>query len=521
MSLNAESSRQQVAITRAQALLTELARHGVDACDIRLDTRQLQPGMVFAALPGVHGDGRDHLAAALAQQVAAVLWEAADGRACQPELAAQVAAAGVLLLPVAQLGNCLGELAARLHDEPSRNMWLCGITGTNGKTTTSQWLAQLLGCLGRPCGVIGTLGSGLPGALEPGKNTTPDVCSLHATLARLRRQGAQACAMEVSSIGIDQGRVDGVCFDTAVFTNLSRDHLEYHHTMEAYAAAKARLFAWPDLQSAVLNLDDGLGRQLAEDLAGCGVQRIGYGLSPATAATVPVERLLCPEGLRLDASGMSFTLDGVAFKAPVLGRYNVANLLAVIGALLAAGHTLAEIAPLCAGLTPPPGRLQQVRPPAHVQAPAAWPLVVVDYAHTPDALEQTLKVLRELADAHGGRLYCLFGCGGDRDPGKRPLMGELAERLADGVLLTSDNPRSESPQAIIADILRGMQSQPRVELDRGVAIELAVARLESRDVLLIAGKGHEDYQEVAGVRRPFSDLQCAAVALGQWRAPTC
>lgn len=521
MSAQHEISRQRTALQRAGTILGELARLGVTPQGMSLDSRQVEPGMLFAALPGAHGDGRDYIQAALERGAAAVVWEAAADEASLARLQQGVMSrTAVPCLPVENLAACLGALADSIYQQPSCQLRLIAVTGTNGKTTTTQWLAQLLSLLGQPCGVIGTLGNGLPGRLQASHNTTPDACSLHAALAGMRAQGAQACAMEASSIGIDQGRLDGCSIDTAVFTNLSRDHLEYHGSMAAYAAAKARLFDWPGLRSAVLNLDDAMGRQLMQQLAGSGVRRIGYSLQNPAAQAVEGEQLLWPAELRLSANGVSFTLAGVPFQAPVLGRFNVANLLAVIGALLAAGHALQEIAPLCARLQPPPGRLQQVSLPAQYRV-ADLPLVVVDYAHTPDALMQTLTVLRELADLRAGRLVCLFGCGGDRDPGKRPMMGQVAEQLADQVMLTSDNPRSEQPAAIVADIRRGMRSEPALELERGRAISRCIGGLAATDVLLIAGKGHEDYQEVAGVRRPFSDVAQAGEALQAWRAATC
>jgi UDP-N-acetylmuramoyl-L-alanyl-D-glutamate--2,6-diaminopimelate ligase len=308
--------------------------------------------------------------------------------------------------------------------------------------------------------------------------------------------------MEVSSIGLDQGRTNGVAFDVAIFTNLTRDHLEYHGTMQAYAAAKERLFAMPGLGATVINLDDPFGIDLARRLRGR-LPTLGYTLENASA---DADEVLCAENLRMGAAGIEFELRGATIAAPVVGRFNVSNLLAVAGALLTRGESLDAIANALRSIRPPPGRMQVLG--GHHQ-----PLVVVDYAHTPDALEKALGVLRETATARGGQLICVFGCGGDRDPGKRPQMGEIAEQRADRVLVTSDNPRSEDPQAIIAAIVSGMKARPPVQTERAQAVAEAIAAADARDVVLLAGKGHEPYQEIAGVRYAYSDLDAAKSAL--------
>ncbi len=383
--------------------------------------------------------------------------------------------------------------------------FMVGVTGTNGKTSVTQWIAQTLDRLGRRCAIIGTLGNGFVGALVPGPNTTPSAHVLAKILPAFVEQGAAACAMEVSSIGLHQNRVAGVRFDVAVLTNLTRDHLEYHGTTEAYAAEKKKLFLRPELRTAVLNLDDPFGAALAAELDGR-LPCIGYTLSDAAGT----ERVLRARDLEESSAGVCFTLDGVCCTAPLLGRFNAANLLAVIGALLAGGESLEAIAAALPHLRPPPGRMELI-------GGNDAPLVVVDYAHSPDALEKALTALRGTAKARGGRLVCVFGCGGERDPGKRPLMGAVAERLADVVILTSDNPRSEDPQAILAAIRAGMRKPARAEADRERAIIAAVAEANERDVILLAGKGHEPYQEVAGIRLPFSDAAVARTALEKWR----
>lgn len=384
-------------------------------------------------------------------------------------------------------------------------LFMIGVTGTNGKTSVTQWIAQTMTALGRKCAVIGTLGNGFPGALVPGPNTTPGAAVLKALLPELAAQGAQACAMEVSSIGLHQERVADLRFDVAVFTNFTRDHLDYHGTMASYAAEKRKLFDMPGLRTAVLNLDDPFGAELDETLAGR-MRVIGYTLE----GKVSRGDTLAARDLSIDGAGIAFTLNGVRCSAPLIGRFNAANLLAVIGSLLAGGATLETIAAALPRLTPPPGRMQVV-------GGDQLPLIVVDYAHTPDALEKALATLRETAEARGGKLVCVFGCGGDRDPGKRPLMGAVAEQLADRVLLTSDNPRGESPGAIIDAIATGMRAPPAVEPDRALAIRRAVLEAEVNDVVLLAGKGHEPYQEIAGVRQPFADLDQARQALEQRR----
>ncbi|MBP9712803.1 MAG: UDP-N-acetylmuramoyl-L-alanyl-D-glutamate--2,6-diaminopimelate ligase [Sterolibacterium sp.] len=520
----------------AQEILAALRAQGVAVRGVSADSRRIEAGDLFVALPGRRSDGRRHIEDALARGAAAVVWEAGTLAAEADDLAQQLAR--VPHVTVTGLQKLTGALAHEVYGHPSAQLWLCGITGTNGKTTVSQWIAQAMAGLARRCGVIGTLGNGLPGALQESTNTTPDAISTHAELARIRAQGAQACAMEVSSIGLDQGRVDALCFDTVVFTNLTRDHLEYHGNMMAYATAKARLFARSEIRTAVLNLDDPLGVVLAHDLAGrqgsARVRRIGYTLDEACPNLAGVDEFLMARNLEIRGDRLAFSVasnttgaeagaEGATvptaaaqLEVPLLGRFNVANLLAVLGALLGAGVPWADALESLTHLRSPAGRLQIVA----TDAARAEPLLVVDYAHTPDALEQVLKTLREVATARGGRLCCVFGCGGERDAGKRPLMGGVAERFADVVLVTSDNPRAEDALKIMNEILNGMRGRPQVEADRAAAIAQTVSGLQVADVLLIAGKGHERYQEVAGQRHAFSDVEQAHQALLAWRVPT-
>ena len=472
------------------AILGELARLGVKPTALAIDSRQVKPGDVFIAMPGHHVDGRAFAADAVARGAAAVIYQAGA------PLALPVPA-----LAVDGLAAAAGDLAHAVYGKPSDHLWMAAVTGTNGKTSVSQWIAQALTMLGCKCAVIGTLGGGFPGQLTESMNTTPDAVSLHRQLAGFVAQGAVACAMEVSSIGIAEGRVNGAGFDVAVFTNLTRDHLDYHGSMAAYAAAKERLFGWPGLNAAVVNLDDAFGARLARKLSGH-VATIGYTLE----GHVGGDRVLAARDVTMTGAGLAFTLDGVRIEAPVVGRFNIANLLATIGALLAGDETLADIAGVLRAIEPPLGRMQSI-------GGDGRPLMVVDYAHTPDALDKALTALRHAATARHGRLICLFGCGGERDPGKRPQMGAIAEKLADRVLLTSDNPRDEDPLAIIEAIVAGMKQRPAVEPDRAAAIRRAVREASADDVILLAGKGHEPYQEIAGARLPFSDLALARDAL--------
>ncbi len=462
------------------------------------DSRKVLPGMAFAAYPGVAGDGRPWIADAVARGATAVFWDP-TGFTC-PDLP-------VPQLPVPDLQHRAGYLAARLYGDPSRHLPVIGVTGTNGKTSCTHWLAQALGAAGRSCGLIGTLGSGMPGALQPSGFTTPGPVTLQEQLAGLRDAGARAVAMEVSSHALAQGRVQAVRFDLALFTNLTRDHLDFHGDMQAYGQAKAALFHAAGLRRAVLNLDDAFGAALHERLLQAGVPALGYSQRGPLAASLPA---VTAETVRFHPAGVDFRLctpqGQVAIASPLLGAFNLSNLLGVLACLIESGVALSALPALVAALTPPPGRLQAVSASPHVQ-------VLVDYAHTPDALAEVLRALR--AGLHGGRLICLFGCGGDRDAGKRPLMGRLAEQLADVVVLTSDNPRSEDPEEILHQIAAGMQHPPYAQVaDRACAIGLAIELARPGDIVLLAGKGHETTQEIQGRKLPFSDAAVARRVLG-------
>ena len=488
-------------------ILSELQRQGVTPRGLAADSRAIARGEVFLAYPGERTDGRRFVADAVARGAAAVVWER-DGFAWPTEIALpNLAASGLKALA--------GPLAAEFYGRPSERLWVAGVTGTNGKTSCSQWIAQALAGEGRKSAVVGTLGLGYPGELEENPNTTPDAVALQRALARFVDDGAQAVAMEASSIGIDQGRVEGVKFACALFTNLSRDHLDYHGDMERYAQAKIRLFRSPGLAHAVLNLDDALGVRIAQDRAGSGTSRTGYTLWPGTGAASGLEHWLEAHDLELSSAGARFTLVTNAGRAEVatalVGRFNVANVLGVIGVLLAAGLSLDAAVRAAGRLEPPSGRMERL-------GGGDRPLVVVDYAHSPDALDKCLGALRDVARGQGaGRLISVFGCGGDRDRGKRPQMGEAASRHADLVWLTSDNPRGEDPLAIIGEIRPGVSVPHEVRVDRRDAIREAIAAARAGDVVLLAGKGHEPYQEVAGRRVPFSDADEARAALAGWK----
>ncbi len=474
-------------------LLDHLAQLGVPLADLTADSRAVKMGSIFVAYPGTAQDGRAYIADAISRGAAAVIWEREgftwDERWDLPNLGVE----GLRLR--------VSEIAGQVYGNPSETLWMAGITGTNGKTSVSQWIAAALDARGRRSAVIGTLGNGLVGERAEAKNTTPDPIVLQRLLADYLRRGARAVAMEVSSHGLDQGRTAGIKYDVAVFTNLTRDHLDYHGTMEAYADAKFKLFAACGLSHRVVNIDDAWGAALAAQF---GPDVITYGITGKP---------------RLRASRMGLSEAGVRFHvdsewgdgevhAAVLGAFNIANLLAVIGALLAAGVSFDDAIAAVSALKPVPGRLERL-------GGGSQALVVVDYAHTPDALEKALEALRPTVAA-GHRLFCVFGCGGDRDPGKRPLMGQAAARLADHVIVTSDNPRSEDPRAIIDQVMAGIDRPAEAIEDRQVAIFSAVHRAAPGDVVLLAGKGHETYQEIAGVRHAFDDREVGRAALADW-----
>lgn len=468
---------------------------------ITSDSRQVTQGDLFVACVGDPQRLRSFIEQAQAKQAAAVAVDAG-----QLQLVATLNFT-VPIWPVPQLQQQLGSLAAEVLHHPSRNMTLFGITGTNGKTSISQFIAQACHHLGMPCGVIGTVGNGLLDSLQAGPNTTPDGVTVHGLLAQMQQASAQACAMEVSSHGLHQGRVAGCAFDIAVFTNLTRDHLDYHGSMEAYGDAKAELFVWPNLSHAVINMDDEFGRQLAQRIATT-TRLWSYSLSNQQAHIFVREVSYQVNGM---VAVIATPEADIRLAVGLYGAFNLSNLLAVIGALLAAGHSLAAVEQACSQLQPVIGRMEKF-----TQAGCAT--VIVDYAHTPDALDAALTAVH--AHIHDGSLWCVFGCGGDRDQGKRPLMAAVAEAHADQVVVTDDNPRFEASASIIEQILQGFAKPEQVQViaDRQAAIRNTLQQAKAGDIVLIAGKGHEDYQEIAGQRIDFSDRQLVAAQLQELAA---
>jgi len=474
------------------------------------DTRSLAEGDVFLAYAVDGADNRPFIESAIERGAVAVLFQPESFTGSpDPALARAVPA----------LNELAGSIASGWYGDPSDAMRVVGVTGTNGKTSCSQWIAAALSALGTPCAIIGTLGSGMPGHLVHTGFTTPDAPQLQRNLAQLREAGARAVSMEVSSHALHQGRVNGTAFEIAVFTNLTQDHLDYHGTFAAYEAAKARLFAWPGLRCAVINRDDEAGRRLLASTQGH-ARTIAYGLgtrSQAPDVAAPqADAWLHAADVRATATGTAFYLTtsdwgDAEVEVQTLGAFNVSNLLGVLGALLAADVPFDAALAELAKLEPVNGRMQRLG--GRLQNDE--PLVVIDYAHTPDALEKTLEALRPMAAARGGELICMFGCGGDRDATKRPLMGAIAERLADGVVVTSDNPRSEEPQKILDQIAAGMKdpSKARRIEDRASAILQAIRSAAREDVIVLAGKGHEATQEIMGKKRAFSDQDHARLAL--------
>lgn len=486
----------------APDVLQRLADQHAMIEQLAADSRRCVPGTAFFAYPGEAADGRHYIADALARGASAVVWESA-GFAWNTQW--QIPNVGV-----AGLKQQAGSIAHAFYGRPSETLWVCGVTGTNGKTSCTQWIAAALDALGMRSGVIGTLGCGFPGTLSGAQNTTPDVLELHAMLAEMKRAGARAVAMEASSHGLAQGRTNAVAFDCALFTNLSHEHLDYHGSMDAYGAAKALLFEAPTLAVAVLNLDDVAGVRLAARARAGGLRTIGYSLMASNLVPGIVGEHLVARSIAFDGEAMQVRLTSSWGEAdialPHIGRFNVSNALGVLGCLLAYGVGFDAAIERLATLPPVAGRMQAL-------GGGGAPLVIVDYAHTPDALEKVLHALRPVAEARGGALVAVFGAGGERDPAKRPLMGAVAGRLADRVVLTSDNPRGEDPHAILEAIRTGVGGASLVEPDRARAIAAAIDAATPQDVVLIAGKGHERTQEIAGERRPFSDTDVARAVL--------
>ena len=474
-----------------RTLINESSAPDVLVRNLTLDTRTLAPGDVFVALPGAEHDGRDFIEPALEAGAVAVLME--SGRELHQDDAR--------VIPISGLKGELGALANRLYGSPSCDLKVVAVTGTNGKTSVVDLTAQLLRRMGRKTGTIGTLGMRLDQERTEASNTTPDCLALQRQLRQWRDDGVECVTLEASSHALDQGRLDGLAVDVGVFTNLSRDHLDYHHSMDAYCEAKLKLFREFEPVSSIYNADDE-AVVTHSDIWWSG----GLGVSTGGAKTeIRIEVVQAiPQVLKLETPWGDGRL-----QTALSGRFNAFNVGASLAAALSLGVDFAEALAAAEALEPVLGRLQAVGDGADIR-------VIVDYAHTPDALERAICALKETDNA--GALWVLFGCGGDRDPGKRAEMGAIACQFADRVILTSDNPRSEAPEAIIADILRGCDGSPIVESDRAAAIALVIAEAKVGDTVLIAGKGHETYQEIAGVRSPFNDAEHAAQHLQQRQA---
>ena len=496
---------------------------------VKTDSRTMQRGDTFVAYPGEKTDGRQFISESIAKGANAVIWEAQHfvwNDAWQvPNLA------------VTDLRHKAGWLADVVYGAPSEKLWVVGITGTNGKTSTSHWIARALNDAGKHCALIGTLGNGFVEALQATANTTPDAIHVHGLLADYVRDGAQAVAMEVSSHALSQGRVNGVRFDVAMLTNLSRDHLDYHGDMQHYADTKRKLFDSQQIKYVVLNLDDEFGLELVEKLSlqegrrrvpggsattlpqeGENVEIVGYGLSDAALQLAERLGLRMVYGNLLEMTGQGLRLAvhsswGTAeLSSALVGRFNAANLLGALAVLLVSEIELNQAVHSLSHVQAVAGRMQRL---GNIQDPT----VIVDYAHTPDALEKVLQALREVSIAEGGKVLCVFGCGGDRDRGKRAMMGMIAEKFSDFCIVTSDNPRSENPREIIAEIVSGMNDENHdIIVDRSAAIQSAIKNARQGDTVLIAGKGHENYQEINGVKHPFSDVLVAQQALEEIHA---
>lgn len=460
---------------------------------LTLDSRRVRPGDAFIAVPGESVDGRQFIEAAVQAGASVVIAEAAHFSVAE--------SFGAVVVGVPALQARVGEIAGHFYGEPAQSLDVLAVTGTNGKTSTTWFLRDALQAIGRPCALVGTLGMQYADETFDTGHTTPDPITLHAGLSQFHRAGAQAVAMEASSHALAQQRLAGVPVSVAVFTNLSRDHLDYHGDMEQYFAAKALLFARPEISVAVLNAADEYAVRLVETLETHGVHVVTFGTESASVT--------CEQCNAYDA-GMQLVLriagQRIECEVPVYGYFNAQNLMAVAAVLHGLGLAPKQIAEALARVTPVPGRMQPVA--------GKGPRVLVDYAHTPDALDKALRAVRE---HFSGKVWCVFGCGGNRDAGKRPQMAAVAEQLADRLVLTSDNPRFEEPQSILADMLAGLRNQDaaEIQIDRRKAIALAIASAADDDVVLIAGKGHERWQEIRGEKIPQDDVELARAALAQ------
>ena len=487
---------------------------GIDVENIATDSRMVKPGDTFLAYVGEKVDARKFIPQAIEAGANAVLWER-NGFVWSSKWA------NTPNLPVSKLRAKIGSIASHVYGNPSGKLWLIGVTGTNGKTSCVQWLAQALTKLDIKTASIGTLGDGFVDELRPAVNTTPDPVLLQQRMASFLKHGAQYVVMEVSSHGIEQGRINGSTLSVALFTNLSHDHLDYHGSMQAYAAAKARLFHWAGLKYAVLNFDDVFSVELIKQLTGRATHIIGYGFKELgiKERDPKLFKMVHGHNLRVSSQGLEFDVvfegERIKVKTELIGEFNASNLLAVLSTLLACGLSLSDAVKSLKGIQPIPGRMEKF-------GGGNLPLVVVDFAHTPVALEKTLIALRVVINSakdiskiknKKSKLICVFGCGGDRDQDKRALMGKIATELSDETIITSDNPRNEDPCSIINEIVSGAGINYLVQENREAAIRRALYGAHKGDIVLIAGKGHEVYQEIGVKKIPFSDVKVVRLIL--------
>jgi len=474
--------------------------------DLITDSRLVNANSIFCAYPGLTTDGREYIAKAIKSGAKAIIYE--DGYDLDKVVGLKNEL-GIPRIPVKGLMHYVGLLASKKHHHPSKQFMTIGVTGTNGKTSITNWLNQTYTSFGKQTAIIGTIGVGIYPKMQDYVRTTPDPITLQQLLDDFAKANIDLLAMEVSSHALDQGRVNGITFDSAIFTNLTQDHLDYHHTMEEYYKAKSHLFYWQGLKHAIINLDDPYGKRLVGELRTnqltSGLNIITYGVIPTVVGSTARQSDIYASDIKITLDGMQFNLhyknEVVTAIVKVIGTFNVYNLLTVAACLLISGYKLSQIVEVLTQLTPVCGRMDTIRR-------SDKPLIVIDYAHTPDALENTLNTLREIQ--HGGKLYCVFGCGGNRDAAKRPLMGEIASRIADYIYITSDNPRNEDPDEIIGQIVVGVSKNNYETIThREDAIKKAINNATANDIILIAGKGHETYQEIKGIKNHFSDFEVA------------
>lgn len=479
---------------------------------IQLHAQNIQPGDLFIALQGNTTHGKIYLPEAFKNGAHAALVEN------NTLLELKIISNEPLIIEVPNLRQQLGYIANYFFDQPSKDLVVIGITGTNGKTSSAFYIAQLLEVLNCRTGYLGTLGRGFPEALSPSSLTTADAISVHQDMINLKTKGAKAIAMEVSSHALDQYRVNGVQFNTAIFTNLTHDHLDYHKTMEAYAACKARLFHVPGLKHAIVNIDDPYANELIKNIP-YEVEIIGITVGAASGdrsfplrqevfahsqkgeRRSPLRGILKADNIQYRFNGLAFTLKSpwgnASINTALLGHFNIYNLLTTLAAVLTRGYAFSDVISQLPNIKPTPGRME-----THQRGQS--PTLIIDYAHTPDALD---KLIHAAKQHFNGKIFCIFGCGGERDKAKRPVMGRVAEQHGVELIITNDNPRTESPEHIMADILSGLAEPARakVEPDRAQAIQWALSQANAQDVILIAGKGHEDYQIIGNQKRDLSD----------------